>query len=325
MKNIAIVCGGNSGEYEISIKSAGVVAANLNREKYTPYLIVVKDSNWYWENEGEKYFIDKNDFSLSVNNEHIKFDGIFNAIHGTPGEDGKLQGYFDMLGLPYTSCDAATSALSFNKYLCNRFINSFGIKTAASISFLRGESVDNKDVIEQLGLPLFVKPAQSGSSVGVSKVNAAEELTKAVDEAFQVDERVIIEEAINGREMACGMIKRGGELLVFPLTEIISKKDFFDYEAKYSDGFVDEVTPAKIPEDAEQDIKTISAFLYKQMNCKGFVRFDYILTDEELYFLEVNTIPGISEASIIPKQAQAFGMSIEELFDIAVENMFGKS
>ncbi len=325
MKNIAIVCGGFSGEYEISIKSAGVVARHLNREKYIPYLIEIGEDRWFWNDaDGIKYFVDKNDFSLNVAGQKITFDGVFNAIHGTPGEDGKLQGYFDMLKIPYTSCNAATSAITFDKYLCNRFVNSYGIKTARSYSFLRNENFDVKKIAAELGLPLFVKPAQSGSSVGVTKVSDINHLEDAVKIAWKVDKRVLIEEAVEGKEIACGMIKRGEEVLVFPLTEILSKNDFFDYEAKYSDGLADEITPADIPEEAEQDIKTLSVFLYKQMDCKGFVRFDYILTPGELYFLEVNSIPGISEASIIPKQAQAFGLSIDELFDIAIENMFEK-
>jgi D-alanine-D-alanine ligase len=323
MKNIAIVCGGNSGEYEISIKSAAVVAQNINKNKYKGFLVVVQGSNWYWiDDDNQKHFINKDDFTLTVGSDKITFDGVFNAIHGTPGEDGKLQGYLDMLNIPYTSCNVATSALSFDKFLCNRFVNSYGIQTAHSVSFLKGEDINATVVLEELGLPVFVKPAQSGSSVGVSKVNAATDFDKAVKEALAVDERVIIEEAINGREIACGMIINKGELLVFPLTEIISKKDFFDYEAKYNEGFAHEITPANISTEAEEDIKTLSVFLYKQMNCKGFVRFDYILTPDNLFFLEVNSIPGISEASIIPQQAAAFGMSIGELFNIVIENMF---
>ena len=285
--------------------------------------MVVQGSDWYWiDNNNQKHFVNKDDFSLTVSSNKITFDGVFNAIHGTPGEDGKLQGYLDMLNIPYTSCNVATSALSFDKFLCNRFVNSYGIQTARSVSFLKGEVINATVVLEELGLPVFVKPAQSGSSVGVSKVNAATDFDKAVKEALAVDERVIIEEAINGREIACGMIINKGELLVFPLTEIISQKDFFDYEAKYNEGFAHEITPANISTEAEEDIKTLSVFLYKQMNCKGFVRFDYILTPKDLYFLEVNSIPGISEASIIPQQAAAFGISIGELFDIAIENMF---
>jgi len=323
MKNIAIVCGGNSGEYDISIKSAAVVAKNINKQKYRGFLIMIKDTDWYWEDEkGKRFFINKNDFSLTTENGKVTFDGVFNAIHGTPGEDGKLQGYFDMMEIPYTSCNVSTSALTFDKFLCNRFINSYGIKTARSYSFLRGETIDKTSIINDLGLPVFIKPAQSGSSVGVSKVNDPAAFDKAIAEALSVDERVIIEEAIVGKEIACGMIKNNKKLLVFPLTEIVSTKDFFDYEAKYTEGLAHEITPAPIPEEAEEDIKTLSAFLYRQMNCKGFVRFDYILTENDLYFLEVNSIPGISEASIIPQQAKAFGLSIGELFDMAIEEMF---
>jgi len=323
MKNIAIVCGGNSGEYEISIKSAAMVAQHLNREKYKGYLVVVKGTDWFWEDEnGRRHRINKDDFSLISDGKKVVFDGVFNAIHGTPGEDGKLQGYLDMLKIPYTSCNTATSALSFDKFLCNRFVNSYGIQTPQSLSLLRGEAVNEAEIIKTLGLPVFVKPAQSGSSVGVSKATNAPELEEAINLAWETDERVIIEEAINGREIACGMIKKGNELLVFPLTEIVSKKDFFDYEAKYTAGMAHEITPADINTEAETDIKTLSSFLYRQMNCKGFVRFDYILTPDNLYFLEVNSIPGISEASIIPQQAVAYGMSMGEFFDIAVDNMF---
>ncbi len=323
MKNIAIVCGGNSGEYDISIKSAAVAAQHLDKNKYTGYLIIIKGSQWYWEDkDGAQYFINKDDFSLQTNNKKVVFHGVFNAIHGTPGEDGKLQGYLDMLNIPYTSCNTTTAALTFDKFFCNRFVNSYGIQTANALSFLKGEAFDENEIVKTLGLPLFVKPAQSGSSVGVSKVIKIEQLKDAIQTALNVDDRVIVEEAVNGREIACGMIQKKNELLVFPLTEIVSKKEFFDYEAKYTEGMAREITPAAINTEAETDIKTLSAFLYRQMNCKGFVRFDYILTPDNLYFLEVNSIPGISEASILPQQAKAFGLSIGELFDIAIEQMF---
>jgi D-alanine-D-alanine ligase len=325
MKNIAIVCGGNSGEYEISIKSGKVVAQQLDPDKYAGYLIVIQNANWFFEDEnGEKHQVDKSDFSITINDRKIEFDGVFNAIHGTPGEDGKLQGYFDLIGMPYTSCGVDSSALSFNKFFCNRFVGSFNIRVADSVSLAEGESYDSDAIIEQLGLPVFVKPAGSGSSVGVSKVNKAEDFDKAVQFAFEADKRVLIEAFIDGREIACGMVKKGDELIVFPLTEVISKNDFFDYEAKYSEGLAHEVTPADLPEEVELDIKTTSSFLYRQMDCRGFVRFDYILTETGLYFLEVNAIPGMTEASLLPQQAKAFGMSIRELFTIAIEGMFNE-
>ncbi len=321
-KNVAIVCGGNTGEYEISIASAQVVLKNLDSSKYKGYAILINGNHWYYEDQGEKYPVDKNDFSLDLGKDKIHFDAVFNAIHGTPGEDGKLQGYFDLLGIPYTSCNPATSSLTFNKYFCNRFVSSYGIKTAPGVSFSRGEDPDWKSVVDKLGLPLFVKPVESGSSVGITKVGDIGEMQAAAEKAFAFGDRIIMESYIRGRELACGLINRGSELIVFPLTEIISKKDFFDYEAKYTAGMADEITPADVPEEVEQDIKTLSSFLYREMDCKGFVRFDYILSEQGLYFLEVNTIPGISEASIMPKMAATFGMPIGEFFTIALDNLF---
>ncbi|GMT45784.1 MAG: D-alanine--D-alanine ligase [bacterium] len=324
MRNIAIVCGGHSGEFEISMASGRMALKHIDRKRYRLFLVVIENGQWYeLADNGEKVPVNKAYFTLKKEGKTIRFDAVFNAIHGTPGEDGKLQGYFDLLGIPYTSCGVDTSALSFNKFLCNRFIQSFGIKTAASFSFLKGEKTDKAEILKQLGLPVFVKPSGSGSSVGISKVNTPEEFDEAIEKAFREDNRILIEEAIVGREIACGLVKRGNEILVFPLTEIISQNDFFDYDAKYTHGKAHEITPADLTQKAETDIKALSSFLYRQMDCKGFVRFDYILTETELYFLELNTIPGMTEASIIPKQAEAFGLTKKELFTMAVDNLFG--
>jgi len=326
MKKIANICGGNSGEYEISIKSALVVNRHLDKNKYEGYLIEIKETDWYYaDNNGEKYFIDKNDFSLNLKGKRVIFDGVFNAIHGTPGEDGKIQGYFDMQGIPYTSCGVDSSALSFNKHLCNKFISSYGIDVANSLMFQKGDIIDEHMIVSSLGLPVFVKPARSGSSVGISKVHNKEDIQGAIQKAFAEDDQILIEEFIDGREIACGLMNKGDELIVFPLTEIITTKDFFDYEAKYSKGMANEITPADVDIDVEQDVKTLSAFLFKQMGCKGFVRFDYILSENGLYFLEVNSIPGITEESLLPQMANAFGMSITELFTIALDNLFEKN
>lgn len=323
MKKIAIICGGDSGEYEISIKSARVVKDHLNRSKYEGYIVEMKGSEWFYKDEkGIKYYIDKNDFSLPLDSGILKFDGIFNAIHGTPGEDGKIQGYFDLLHMPYTSCDQDTSALTFNKHFCNKFVSSYGVQVADSFTFFKGETVDLDQVIETLGLPVFVKPSRSGSSVGVSKVSERIQFPDAVGKAFAEDSQVLVERFIKGRELTCGMINKGEELIVFPLTEIISKKEFFDYEAKYTKSLADEITPADIELDLEQDIKTLSAFLFKQLGCKGFVRFDYIWSEEGLYFIEVNTIPGMTEESILPQMAADYGMSLTALFGIALDNIF---
>lgn len=325
MKNIAIVCGGYSGEYDISISSAQVVASNLNKLLYRSFLVVITKDNWYHETKmGKKLDINRQDFSLTLEDgSTVYFDGVFNAIHGTPGEDGKLLGYLDMLGIPYTSCSADVSALTFNKFLCNKFIASYGINLAKSMSFIQGEKIDTNEVVEILGLPLFVKPACSGSSVGISKVKTIEELSTAIEIAYKEGDRVIIEEFLLGREMACGVVMKKGELLVLPLTEIISKKEFFDYEAKYTKGMADEITPPEnLDEQSEIDIKALSSFLYKQLNCKGFIRVDFILTERGIYFIEINTVPGISNASILPQQAQAMGMGIDELFAIVTDAMF---
>jgi len=325
MKNIAIICGGYSGEYEISISSAQVVAENLDPNRYRSFLVVITKEHWYHDTkDGQRFEINRQDFSLKMEDQTIiHFDGVFNAIHGTPGEDGKMLGYFDMLNIPYTSCSADVSALTFNKFLCNRFVSSFGITMARSVSFVKGEKINHSEIIQTLGLPLFVKPACSGSSVGISKVKTAEELPQAIETALKEDDRVIIEEFIPGREMACGLIMNKGQLTVFPLTEIISKKEFFDYEAKYTKGMADEITPPKnLDIQAELDIKTVSSFLYRQLNCKGFVRIDFIVSEAGIYFIEINTVPGISNASILPQQAEAMGMGIDELFSIATDAMF---
>ncbi len=323
MKNIAIVCGGYSGEYAISVNSAKMVAQNIDSKRYRTYLVYITRQEWYHESpDEEKFPVDKNDFSIMLRGKKVKFDGVFNAIHGTPGEDGKLQGYFDIMELPYTSCNAATSALTFNKYFCNRFVNSLGINTARSVSFLKGEQIDKKFLIKQLGFPMFVKPAESGSSVGITRVIDESEIDNAIRCAFAESDRVVIEENLNGREIACGVFMKGRELIVLPLTEIITQNDFFDYEAKYSEGLSDEITPAGVDEDTEKSIKSMSSFLYHEMDCRGFVRFDYMLAGDRIYFMEVNTIPGITEASIVPKMVKTFGMNTEEFFTLAVDNLF---
>jgi D-alanine-D-alanine ligase len=326
MKNIAIVCGGNSGEYEISVKSAGVVKKHLPKKKYKSYIIEIKGAEWNFINDnGEKIPVDKSDFSVGIGNKKIKFDAVFNAIHGNPGEDGRLQAWFDMLNIPYTSCGVDASVLTFNKYYCNRFAGSFGIKTAPSLSFSKEENPEPEKIIAELGLPLFVKPVANGSSVGVSKAKNKEQLQKAINLAFEFDNRILIEKAIDGKEIACGLFKYNKGIIVFPLTEIVSKNEFFDYEAKYSEGKADEITPAPIDENSETGIKTLSTFLYNKMDCQGFVRFDYILSGSDIYFLEVNSIPGMSEASIIPKMAQAFGLTLERFFDMVLEEALRKN
>ncbi len=319
-KNIAIVSGGDSGEYEISVKSGKAVEKHLDKNKYAVFPIRMKGADWYYEDNNEiKHFIDKNDFSLLLGDGKIHFDTVFVAIHGTPGEDGKLQGYLDLLQIPYTSCDHATSALTFNKYFCKNFIAQLDVLTAKAVHLTENEKMGTASILQQLTLPVFVKPNNGGSSVGMSKVNKAEKLSEAIEKAFREDDEILIEEFIEGREITCGILKKEKETIVFPLAEVISKNEFFDYEAKYNPDFAEEIIPAQIPEEVAEHCKQVSSFLYEKLKCKGVVRFDYIFNEKGMYFLEVNTVPGLTEASFIPQMANSYGMPLSDLFGLLVE------
>lgn len=322
MKTIAIAAGGDSSEYVISVKSAGEVC-NILSSKYKPYIIVIKGSNWYWEDaKGRYHSIDKNDFSLNIDGTKIRFDGVFIAIHGTPGENGLLQGYFDMLKIPYTSCGAFSSALTFNKQACKLFLKEYKIDMAEAFLVRKGEPFDPASIISRTGLPCFVKPNDSGSSFGVTKVKKKEELLSAMEVAYRESNEVLIEGFLNGREVACGVMKTKDKTLVLPVTEIISKNEFFDYEAKYTPGKSDEITPAQLPCSLGDEIQRLSLRIYEILGCKGIVRVDFIVVNNKPYFLEINTVPGLTRESIVPKQAAAYGISLEELFAMLVEDLF---
>lgn len=322
MKTIAIAAGGDSSEFEISIKSAEEVSKILS-SGYIVYLIVIRGSNWYWEDKKGRYHnIDKNDFTLQNDDHRIKFDGVFIAIHGTPGENGLLQGYFDMMGIPYTSCDAFCSALTFNKQACKLFLKEYGINMAKAVLIRKGDIIDLADLSKQIGLPCFVKPNDSGSSFGVTKVKKEEELQPAISTAFKESDAVLIEAFIDGREVACGVIKTKGKTIVLPLIEIISKNEFFDFEAKYTQGRSDEIAPADLTLTVTNEIQRISKNIYDILGCKGIVRVDFIVIGEKPFFIEINTVPGLTKESLVPKEAAAAGISLEELYSMAVENMF---
>jgi D-alanine-D-alanine ligase len=322
MKTIAIAAGGDSSEFEISVKSAGEVAKILS-SRYITYIIVIHGENWYWEDPKGRYCnIDKNDFSLINNDSKIKFDGVFIAIHGTPGENGLLQGYFDMLKIPYTSCSAFCSALTFNKQACKLFLKEYGITMANAIMTGKGDKLNPATIINQIGLPCFVKPNDSGSSFGVTKVKSIEELLPAIDVAFKESKEVLIESFMDGREVACGVIRSGKEIIVLPVTEIKSKNEFFDYEAKYTPGRSEEITPAEMPVTITCEVQRLSRYIYTLLRCDGIVRIDFIIIGDKPYFIVVNSIPGMTKESIVPKQAIAAGISLEELYSMAVENMF---
>ena len=319
-KNIALVMGGFSGEHDISIASGNQVYGQLDHTKYNVYKIVIDRDGWYWERDGAHLPVDRGDFTVTDNGAKVHFDLAFIIVHGNPGENGVLQGYLDMLGIRYTTCGFYTSALTFQKGYCNPVVKSFGIVKVAESVLLY--SMDDYKKTASLKLPVFVKPAAGGSSVATTKVKTAEHLLPAIREAFTEDHAVLVEECIVGREFDCGVFRKAdGEKLVFPITEIIPKggHEFFDYEAKYQ-GFSNEVTPAEVEERISKHIQAVSSQLYDLLGCRGIVRFDYIhdTAADELFFLEVNTIPGQSAESIVPKQARAVGISPAELYDMSI-------
>lgn len=322
MKTIAIVAGGDSSEYPVSVKSARGVADVL-KDRYELFIIMVRGTDWYWEDpRGRVCKVDKNDFSLVADDNRIRFDAVFIAIHGTPGENGLLQGYFDMIGLPYTSCDAFVSALTFNKQACKLYLNEYGIPMTGGLLLRKGQKYDAGKIIRQTGLPCFVKPNASGSSFGVTKVKEMKEFDAALENAFREGHEVLIESFMKGTEVACGVVKTRQRKIVMPVTEIVPKKEFFDYEAKYTDGFSDEITPARLPEAVTARIQELSSEIYDILGCKGIVRVDFIVTADGPQFLEINTIPGMTAESIIPRQAAVFGISLTDLYSMVIEDLF---
>lgn len=321
MKTIAIAAGGDSSEFEISVKSASEVSKILSSE-YNVYIIMIRGTNWYWEDQkGMYHSINKNDFTLNTGDSKIRFDGVFIAIHGTPGENGLLQGYFDMMQIPYSSCGAFCSALTFNKQACKLFLKEYKIAMADAVFLRKEEQIDAEGIINQIGLPFFVKPNDSGSSFGVTKVKRKEDLLSALETAFRESDEVLIEKMLDGREVACGVIKTKNRTLVLPVTEIISKNEFFDYEAKYTPGKSDEITPARMDASITSEIQRLSLLIYELLGCKGIVRVDFIVVNGKPWFLEINTVPGFTKESIVPKQAEAYGISLKEFFSMAVEDM----
>lgn len=322
---IAVLAGGYSGESIISLKSVKTVLENIDTSIYEPYKIIIEKERWYAVMEnGDQVDVDKNDFSIQYLGSHITFAGVFIVIHGAPGEDGKLQGYFDMLGIKYSTCNDIVSALTFNKSFCNQVVKNLGYaRVANSVHLLKNNVYSIGVILEKVKLPLFVKPNESGSSLGVSKVAEVTQLQSAIDKAFTEDDQVLVEEYIKGREFTIGAFEKDGEVIVLPPTEIISKNEFFDYEAKYTTGVTEEITPADIPDTLLADMRTKTLLIYKGLGCSGVVRIDYIWEEEsqELYFLEVNTMPGQSENSLIPQQAKAYGYTLKEFYGILISEM----
>ncbi len=322
MKNIALLAGGFTGEYEVSLNSAKNIAANLNKNKYNVYTILVNRDRWFYEEGSNRIDVDKNDFSITVNGEKIKFDFAFITIHGTPGEDGKVQGYLDLVNIPYNTCDVTTSAISMNKAYTKTIVHGIhGLHTAKSMRLFKNDGHDIVNIASTLKFPLFIKPNNGGSSVGMSKVYNAAELPNAIHKAFNEDDQILIEEFIKGREFSQGIARLHGKIKVLPTTEIISSKDFFDYEAKYTSGVSEEITPADLPAEKNEQIAEILTEVYLRLNCKGMVRIDFILLEGSLdfYFIEINTTPGQSSNSLIPQQVRAAGMSVPDFYGDLIE------
>ncbi len=322
---IALLAGGNSSEREIALNSAAQIMAALDSSKYDISLIDVHYKDWcYTSPEGERYSMNLNDFSLTVGSDKKEFDYALIIIHGTPGEDGMVQGYLEMMGVPFSSCSMTSSVVTFDKVSTKRAVAECDVNLAKEVFIRRGESFSTSDIVDKLGLPIFVKPNASGSSFGVSKVKSVEELMPAIDLAFTESDEVLVEEAIVGREMGCGvMITSDGTEYLLPITEMVTKRDFFDTEAKYTSGLCEEITPAPISDEIKKRLNDMTLRVYKACRCRGVVRIDFIVTQlGEPYMIEVNSIPGMSEGSLVPQQIRAAGMSIGEFFDIMISDTY---
>ncbi|MDG1803735.1 D-alanine--D-alanine ligase [Flavicella sp.] len=320
-KNIAVIMGGFSSEHEISVKSGTVVYNHIDTDTYNPYKIHISEKKWVLIHSDDKeYEIDKNDFSATINNDKISFDFVFNVIHGTPGEDGKILAYFDMLNIPYSSAPFYQMALTFNKRDCLSVVKQYGIKTATSIYLNQGDSFSNENIVAKVGLPCFVKPNNAGSSFGISKVHDIEKLDTALEIAFKEDKEILIESFLDGTEVSVGVIQYKGKVKVLPITEIVSENDFFDYEAKYL-GKSQEITPARITPVQEVKVTEAAKHIYNSLNMSGFSRSEFIFIGDEPYFLEMNTVPGMTEASLLPQQAEIAGISLMELITDTIERI----
>ena len=324
VRNIALLTGGDSSEWQIALQGAENIGNALDRSRYSPYTIVLRNGHWtYTAPDGTKSELDRNDFTLPVAGRKIKLDYALIVIHGTPGEDGRLQGYLDMMGIPYSSCGFVSSVLTFDKAACKRAVAGSGIHLAKEILLNKTSEIDPAAIVAELGLPLFVKPNASGSSFGVTKVKKQNELLPAITEAFKESDQVLMEEFIEGREISCGVMIAGGKEYIFPITELVCQSEFFDYKAKYQ-GFSNEITPADLPEAIRKEVNRLTLIAYKRLNCRGVVRSDFIVKGETPYMIEINTIPGMSSHSIIPQQAAAMGMSLTELFNLSIDETLNK-
>ncbi len=322
-RTIAIVAGGDSSELPVSLRSAQGIYSFIDKEKYNLYIVEMQGLRWEVQlPEGNKAAIDRNDFSFMMNGEKIKFDFAYITIHGTPGEDGKLQGYFDLLQVPYSCCNVLAAALTFNKFSCNQYLKGFGVRISESVMLRKGQTITDEAAVEKIGLPCFIKPNLGGSSFGVTKVKAKEQIQPAIKKAFDEAQEVIIEAFMEGTEITCGCYKTKSKEHVFPITEVVTSNEFFDYDAKYN-GQVEEITPARISEDLTKRVQTLTSAIYDILGCQGIIRIDYIITKgDKINLLEINTTPGMTATSFIPQQVRAAGLDIKDVMTDIIENKF---
>ena len=319
-KNIAIIMGGYSSEVDISLISGSVVYKHLNKEKYNAYRVHILKEKWVTlDEEDNEYEINKNDFSCRINGNLVAFDCVFNAIHGTPGENGMILGYLELLNIPHTSAPFYQMALTFNKKDTLSIVKEYDIKTAISVYLNKSDVINTDKIIAKVGLPCFIKPNNAGSSYGISKAYNKEEIIKGIEVAYKEDSSILIESFLDGTEVSVGVIEYKNAIKVLPITEIVSENDFFDYEAKY-EGKSQEITPARITLEEQNRVEDVAKKIYKALNMSGFSRSEFIFVDGEPYFLEMNTVPGMTEESILPQQAKEAGISLEELFENAIES-----
>ncbi len=319
-KNIAIVFGGYSSESVVSEKSLKGLLSFIDTREYNLYPVLIEQHKWSMVIDEQHYPINRNDFSANIGGETVKIDCAYITIHGAPGENGQLQGYFEMIGMPHTTCSLLPSAITFNKFTCNTYLKGFGVAVADSLLIRRGTQYDVAEIVEKLGLPCFVKPNGGGSSFGISKVKNEADIIPAIDKALGESDEVIIEKFISGREVTCGLFKTRQQTTIFPLTEVVTKNEFFDYEAKYTPTMADEITPAPVSDTIRDNIQKIASAIYDILGMKGIARMDFMIGEDKIYLLEVNTTPGMTATSFVPQQIKAAGMKLHEVFTLIIED-----
>lgn len=322
-RTIAIVAGGDTSEYEVSLRSAQGIYSFIDKEKYTLYIVGMHGLDWHVRlDDGRTLPVDRNDFSFQLDGQKVKFDFAYITIHGTPGEDGRLQGYFDMLRIPYSCCGVLAAALTYDKFACNQYLHAYGVRIAESLLLRQGQTITDDEVVEKIGLPCFIKPSLGGSSFGVTKVKTREQIQPAIAKAFDEAQEVVVEAFMDGTELTCGCYKTRDKSVVFPITEVVSRNEYFDYKAKYN-GESDEITPARISDELADRVKKLTSAIYDILGAQGIIRVDYIVTEgDKINLLEVNTTPGMTATSFIPQQVRAAGLDIKDVMTDIIENKF---